>query len=138
MKVIPWFDNGPDGAGDCRGARHRNGCLRRSDGRPVRMHGGQLKTSPLKDLRVWLNPPRLGCGPGSSGLSAESCSDAPGWHPASMTNFRLAGGIGTTPTPGACSAKDTAVNRRVTYNKQRMDDWALPAGSQAAAGLRRR
>jgi len=28
----------------------------------IAMHGANLKTSPLKDLRVWLNPATLGCG----------------------------------------------------------------------------
>jgi len=41
--------------------RHPEWLLRRSDGSTLyAMHGANLKTSPLKDLRVWLNPAHPG------------------------------------------------------------------------------
>ena len=58
MQVIPWFEYGlmePATAAVVKA--NPEWLLRRSNGSPLyAMHGANLKTSPLKDLRVWLNP----------------------------------------------------------------------------------
>ncbi len=58
MQVIPWFEYGLMEPGDAEVVqRHPEWVLRRADGSALyAMHGANLKTSPLKDLRVWLNP----------------------------------------------------------------------------------
>ncbi len=58
MRVVPWFEYGLMEPADAEVVRrHPEWVLRRSDGSPLyAMHGANLKTSPLKDLRVWLNP----------------------------------------------------------------------------------
>jgi len=61
----PWFRIGPDGAGRaewCAVTRMAAAPQRRQH--PV--HAWATQNSPLKDLRVWLNPAHPGCGPGSS------------------------------------------------------------------------
>ena len=58
MQVIPWFEYGLMEPADAEVVRrHPDWILRRANGSPLyAMHGANLKTSPLKDLRVWLNP----------------------------------------------------------------------------------
>nr|WP_254216952.1 family 10 glycosylhydrolase [Synechococcus sp. CCY 9618] len=58
MQVIPWFEYGLMEPADAEVVRrHPEWVLRRADGSALyAMHGANLKTSPLKDLRVWLNP----------------------------------------------------------------------------------
>ncbi|MBC1260024.1 family 10 glycosylhydrolase [Synechococcus sp. BSF8S] len=62
MKVIPWFEYGLMEPADAEVVRrHPEWVLHRSDGSTLyAMHGANLKTSPLKDLRVWLNPAHPG------------------------------------------------------------------------------
>ena len=62
MQVIPWFEYGLMEPGDAEVVRRNpEWILRRSDGSALyAMHGANLKTSPLKDLRVWLNPAHPG------------------------------------------------------------------------------
>lgn len=62
MKVIPWFEYGLMEPADAEVVRrHPEWVLQRSDGSTLyAMHGANLKTSPLKDLRVWLNPAHPG------------------------------------------------------------------------------
>ncbi|QPN58053.1 family 10 glycosylhydrolase [Synechococcus sp. CBW1107] len=62
MKVIPWFEYGLMEPADAEVVRrHPEWVLQRSDGSTLyAMHGADLKTSPLKDLRVWLNPSHPG------------------------------------------------------------------------------
>ncbi len=62
MQVIPWFEYGLMEPGDAEVVRrHPEWILRRSDGSALyAMHGANLKTSPLQDLRVWLNPAHPG------------------------------------------------------------------------------
>ncbi|MEB3333800.1 MAG: family 10 glycosylhydrolase [Cyanobacteriota bacterium] len=58
MQVVPWFEYGLMEPADAEVVRsHPEWLLRRADGNPLyAMHGANLRTSPLKDLRVWLNP----------------------------------------------------------------------------------
>ncbi|MFM7312073.1 MAG: glycoside hydrolase family 10 protein [Cyanobium sp.] len=58
MQVIPWFEYGLMEPADSAVVRqHPEWLLRRRDGSALyAMHGASLQTSPLKDLRVWLNP----------------------------------------------------------------------------------
>lgn len=62
MKVIPWFEYGLMEPADAEVVRrYPEWVLQRSDGSTLyAMHGANLKTSPLKDLRVWLNPAHPG------------------------------------------------------------------------------
>ena len=62
MQVVPWFEYGLMEPGDAEVVRqHPDWVLRRSDGSALfAMHGANLATSPLKDLRVWLNPAHPG------------------------------------------------------------------------------
>jgi uncharacterized lipoprotein YddW (UPF0748 family) len=62
MQVIPWFEYGLMEPGDAEVVRrHPEWILRRADGSALyAMHGANLQTSPLKDLRVWLNPAHPG------------------------------------------------------------------------------
>ena len=62
MQVVPWFEYGLMEPGDAEIVRqHPDWVLRRSDGSALfAMHGASLATSPLKDLRVWLNPAHPG------------------------------------------------------------------------------
>jgi uncharacterized lipoprotein YddW (UPF0748 family) len=62
MQVIPWFEYGLMEPGDAEVVRrHPEWILRRSDGSALyAMHGANLQTSPLQDLRVWLNPAHPG------------------------------------------------------------------------------
>ncbi|MFN9619717.1 MAG: glycoside hydrolase family 10 protein [Synechococcaceae cyanobacterium] len=62
MQVIPWFEYGLMEPGDAEVVRrHPEWILRRADGSALyAMHGASLQTSPLKDLRVWLNPAHPG------------------------------------------------------------------------------
>ena len=62
MQVIPWFEYGLMEPGDAEVVqRNPEWVLRRADGSALyAMHGANLKTSPLKDLRVWLNPAHPG------------------------------------------------------------------------------
>jgi uncharacterized lipoprotein YddW (UPF0748 family) len=58
MQVVPWFEYGLMEPADAAVVQaHPDWLLRRADGSALyAMHGANLKTSPLKDLRVWLNP----------------------------------------------------------------------------------
>ncbi len=62
MQVIPWFEYGMMEPADAEVVRrHPEWVLQRSDGSTLyAMHGANLKTSPLRDLRVWLNPAHPG------------------------------------------------------------------------------
>jgi hypothetical protein len=62
MQVIPWFEYGLMEPGDAEVVKKNpEWVLRRADGSALyAMHGANLKTSPLKDLRVWLNPAHPG------------------------------------------------------------------------------
>jgi uncharacterized lipoprotein YddW (UPF0748 family) len=62
MQVVPWFEYGLMEPGDAEVVRRNpQWILRRPDGSALyAMHGANLKTSPLKDLRVWLNPAHPG------------------------------------------------------------------------------
>lgn len=58
MQVVPWFEYGLMEPADAPVVRaHPDWLLLRADGSALyAMHGANLRTSPLKDLRVWLNP----------------------------------------------------------------------------------
>ena len=58
MQVVPWFEYGLMEPADAAVVQaHPQWLLRRADGSALyAMHGANLRTSPLKDLRVWLNP----------------------------------------------------------------------------------
>ncbi|MEA5416733.1 glycoside hydrolase family 10 protein [Synechococcus sp. BA-132 BA5] len=73
MQVIPWFEYGLMEPADAEVVqRHPEWVLRRSDGSALyAMHGANLKTSPLKDLRVWLNPAHPGVRARFIGLISE-------------------------------------------------------------------
>jgi uncharacterized lipoprotein YddW (UPF0748 family) len=62
MQVLPWFEYGLMEPGDAEVVRlNPDWVLRRADGSALyAMHGADLRTSPLKDLRVWLNPAHPG------------------------------------------------------------------------------
>jgi uncharacterized lipoprotein YddW (UPF0748 family) len=62
MQVIPWFEYGLMEPADAQVVRdHPDWVLKRLDGSShYAMHGANLKTSPLRDLRVWLNPAHPG------------------------------------------------------------------------------
>ena len=62
MQVVPWFEYGLMEPGDAEVVRRNpDWVLRRADGSSLyAMHGADLKRSPLKDLRVWLNPAHPG------------------------------------------------------------------------------
>jgi uncharacterized lipoprotein YddW (UPF0748 family) len=62
MQVVPWFEYGLMEPGDAEVVRrHPEWVLQRSDGSALyAMHGASLQTSPLRDLRVWLNPAHPG------------------------------------------------------------------------------
>ncbi len=62
MKVIPWFEYGLMEPADAEVVRRNpDWVLQRSDGSTLyAMHGANLSTSPLRDLRVWLNPAHPG------------------------------------------------------------------------------
>jgi len=73
MQVVPWFEYGLMEPGDAEVVRkHPDWVLRRSDGSALyAMHGASLATSPLKDLRVWLNPAHPGVRERFIGLISE-------------------------------------------------------------------
>ena len=58
LQVIPWFEYGLMEPADSAVVRQNpDWLLRRRDGSALyAMHGASLQRSPLKDLRVWLNP----------------------------------------------------------------------------------
>ncbi len=62
MQVIPWFEYGLMEPADAEVVRqHPEWVLRRADGSSLyALHGASLQSSPLKDLRVWLNPAHPG------------------------------------------------------------------------------
>ena len=62
MQVIPWFEYGLMEPADAEVVqRNPDWVLKRHDGSFLyAMHGADLKRSPLKDLRVWLNPAHPG------------------------------------------------------------------------------
>ncbi|MFZ0408775.1 MAG: family 10 glycosylhydrolase [Cyanobium sp.] len=62
MQVIPWFEYGLMEPADAEVVRlHPEWVLRRADGSSLyALHGANLQSSPLKDLRVWLNPAHPG------------------------------------------------------------------------------
>ena len=73
MQVVPWFEYGLMEPGDAEVVRqHPEWVLRRADGSALyAMHGASLATSPLKDLRVWLNPAHPGVRARFIGLISE-------------------------------------------------------------------
>ena len=73
MRVIPWFEYGLMEPADAEVVRrHPEWVLKRADGSShYAMHGANLKTSPLKDLRVWLNPAHPGVRARFIGLISE-------------------------------------------------------------------
>ena len=73
MQVVPWFEYGLMEPGDAEVVRqHPDWVLRRADGSALyAMHGANLATSPLKDLRVWLNPAHPGVRARFIGLISE-------------------------------------------------------------------
>ncbi len=73
MQVVPWFEYGLMEPADAEVVRaHPDWLLRRADGSALyAMHGANLRTSPLKDLRVWLNPAHPGVRQRFIGLIAE-------------------------------------------------------------------
>ena len=62
LKVIPWFEYGLMEPADAEVVRqHPDWVLQRADGSSLyALHGASLQRSPLKDLRVWLNPAHPG------------------------------------------------------------------------------
>ncbi len=62
LQVIPWYEYGLMEPGDAAVVKQNpDWILKKIDGSPYyAMHGANLKTSPLKDLRVWLNPAHPG------------------------------------------------------------------------------
>jgi uncharacterized lipoprotein YddW (UPF0748 family) len=62
LQVIPWFEYGLMEPGDAAVVKQNpDWVLKKADGTPYyAMHGADLQTSPLKDLRVWLNPAHPG------------------------------------------------------------------------------
>jgi uncharacterized lipoprotein YddW (UPF0748 family) len=62
LQVIPWFEYGLMEPADAEVVRRNpEWVLAKADGSSLyAMHGADLKTSPLKDLRVWLNPAHPG------------------------------------------------------------------------------
>jgi uncharacterized lipoprotein YddW (UPF0748 family) len=73
MQVVPWFEYGLMEPADAAVVQaNPDWLLRRADGSALyAMHGADLKTSPLKDLRVWLNPAHPGVRQRFIGLIAE-------------------------------------------------------------------
>jgi uncharacterized lipoprotein YddW (UPF0748 family) len=73
MQVVPWFEYGLMEPADAAIVQaNPDWLLRRADGSALyAMHGADLKTSPLKDLRVWLNPAHPGVRQRFIGLIAE-------------------------------------------------------------------
>lgn len=62
LQVIPWFEYGLMEPADAEVVRRNpEWLLAKADGSTLyAMHGADLRTSPLKDLRVWLNPAHPG------------------------------------------------------------------------------
>ncbi|MFM9110874.1 MAG: glycoside hydrolase family 10 protein [Prochlorococcaceae cyanobacterium] len=62
LQVIPWFEYGLMEPADAEVVRrHPEWLLQKRDGSALTaMHGADLRTSPLRDLRVWLNPAHPG------------------------------------------------------------------------------
>ncbi|MEB3351222.1 MAG: family 10 glycosylhydrolase [Cyanobacteriota bacterium] len=62
IQVIPWFEYGLMEPADAEVVRRNpQWVLHKRDGSALTaLHGADLKTSPLKDLRVWLNPAHPG------------------------------------------------------------------------------
>jgi uncharacterized lipoprotein YddW (UPF0748 family) len=62
LQVIPWYEYGLMEPGDADVVKlNPDWILKKQDGSPYyAMHGANLQTSPLKDLRVWLNPAHPG------------------------------------------------------------------------------
>jgi len=73
LKVIPWFEYGLMEPADAEVViAHPEWVLQRSDGTTTyAMHGANMRTSPLKDLRVWLNPAHPGVRQRFIGLISE-------------------------------------------------------------------
>ncbi|MFM1800157.1 MAG: hypothetical protein RLZZ117_2435 [Cyanobacteriota bacterium] len=73
MQVVPWFEYGLMEPADAAVVQaNPDWLLRRADGSAMyAMHGANLQTSPLKDLRVWLNPAHPGVRQRFIGLIAE-------------------------------------------------------------------
>ncbi len=73
MQVFPWFEYGLMEPADAEVVRrHPEWVLKRADGSShYAMHGANLKTSPLRDLRVWLNPAHPGVRARLIGLISE-------------------------------------------------------------------
>ena len=76
MQVIPWFEYGLMEPADAAVVQENpDWVLRRRDGSAhYAMHGADLSTSPLSDLRVWLNPAHPGVQSRVIGLISEIVS----------------------------------------------------------------
>ncbi|QEY31126.1 hypothetical protein EVJ50_01520 [Synechococcus sp. RSCCF101] len=79
MKVIPWFEYGLMEPADAAVVQaNPDWVLKRRDGSShYAMHGADLKRSPLKDLRVWLNPAHPGVRERFIGLVVEVLQRCP-------------------------------------------------------------
>jgi uncharacterized lipoprotein YddW (UPF0748 family) len=79
LRIIPWFEYGLMEPADSAIVReHPDWVLARRDGsRFYAMHGANLQTSPLRDLRVWLNPAHPGVRARFVGLIQEVVSRCP-------------------------------------------------------------
>jgi len=79
MQVIPWFEYGLMEPADAEVVQQNpDWVLKRHDGSFLyAMHGADLKRSPLKDLRVWLNPAHPGVQTRFIGLISEILSRCP-------------------------------------------------------------
>ncbi len=73
LQVIPWFEYGlMEPADSAVVQQNPEWVLKRSDGSTLyAMHGANLESSPLKDLRVWLNPAHPGVQERFMGLITE-------------------------------------------------------------------
>jgi uncharacterized lipoprotein YddW (UPF0748 family) len=73
MQVYPWFEYGLMEPADAEVVRrHPEWVLKRANGSShYAMHGANLRTSPLRDLRVWLNPAHPGVKARLIGLISE-------------------------------------------------------------------
>ena len=79
LRIIPWFEYGLMEPADSAIVRdHPDWVLTRRDGSSLyAMHGANLETSPLRDLRVWLNPSHPGVRARFIGLIQEVVNRCP-------------------------------------------------------------
>lgn len=79
LRTIPWFEYGLMEPADSAVVRaHPDWVLQRSDGSSLyALHGADLQRSPLRDLRVWLNPAHPGVKARFIGLIQELVTRCP-------------------------------------------------------------